>query len=361
MKNEKLLAIDGSSMLVTAYHGSMPNELRYAKTDEAKEAAYKKLMQTSDGIYTNAVYTMIKTLLKIIEEQQPTHIVIAWDISRKTFRTEEYKDYKANRAPSQSPLLQQFKTAQQVLGAMGFYQLMDVNYEADDFVGTIVKKFEKEIPTYIITKDRDYLQLVSDYTRLWMICENWKELRETYYDKDCKFPAKSIELTPSLVKAIFDVEPHQVADFKGLVGDSADNIKGVPGVGDKAAIPLIEEYGSIEAIYELLEAENGDEKGLKEIAKFWKESLGIKRSPIKSLLEESIKDENGEIIEFRGKDAAMICKKIATIKTDLDINVELEDLRFTMNEAANQEQFKKLEFKSLIKEEPSKIEDGKTA
>ena len=168
MKKDFLLLVDGSSLLSTQYFGNLPREIMFAKTTEDREKFYDKIMQTTTGIYTNAIYGFMRTFLKILKEQKPTYIAVAWDMSRDTFRREIAADYKGTRGETPKPLKDQFKLCQEILKEMNVPQFMDTRFEADDFCGTLSKKFEKEVPVRIYTKDNDYLQLVTEDTRLWL-------------------------------------------------------------------------------------------------------------------------------------------------------------------------------------------------
>ena len=154
MEKEKsfLLIIDGSSLLSTQFYGNLPREILFAKTQEEKEKYYHKIMQTSKGVYTNAVYGFFRTLLRIVKEQKPSHLVVTWDISRDTFRRKLYPAYKAQRSETMLPLKEQFVLCQNALESVGICQLMDEEYEADDFSGTIASMFEGEIPVRILTR-----------------------------------------------------------------------------------------------------------------------------------------------------------------------------------------------------------------
>lgn len=345
-KEEKLLIIDGSSLLVTAYHGSMPFSYRMAKTEEQKALALKDFMQTKNGVYTNAVYTMVKTILKLIEEMKPTYLAVAWDVSRNTFRKELFPAYKSNRSASDPALIEQFITAQSVLKDMGIYQFMDPHYEADDFAGSCAKKFENEIPTYLLSKDKDYLQLVTEKTCLLLGTKDAEELHKKYYGTEPHIPKNAVKLTPELVKDMFGIWPNQVADWKALSGDPADNIPGVKGVGDKSAIPMLQEYGSIEKLYEVIKA--ADAKEQKELKAFWKTEKGV-TLPLANLLKQSEKDEEGNVTNILGYDAAVLYKQIATIKCDIDLPITLKDLALEINKEQSIKKFKELEFNSLAK------------
>ena len=168
-ENQKFILIDGSSMLVTNYYGNLPKALLFEKDPVKKEKLFSQIMHNDAGQYTNAMYGMMRTILKIIKEQKPTHMMFAFDMTRNTFRREKYPDYKGNRGETPEPLKEQFVNMEKLLEDMGFQVMYDMQYEADDIVGSVAARFEKEIPSYIITKDHDYLQLVNDYTRVWLI------------------------------------------------------------------------------------------------------------------------------------------------------------------------------------------------
>lgn len=349
--SRKLLLIDGSSLLSTHYHGNLPRQLQ-GVTDMAKrEALFPKILHTSDGVYTNAMFGMLKALLKIIKEQEPSHIAVAWDVSRNTFRREIASDYKGTRKETDAPLKQQFKNMQDLLERIGIKQLMSSPespiseiFEADDYLGSMAAKFEKEIPVYLLTKDNDYLQLVSDYTRLWLITSKSKELVQAFYP-DCasELPDGVVELTPPLVELYQGVTPAQCLDLKALCGDSSDNISGVKGVGEKSAIPLIREYGTIENLYAHIENLTlEEEKWLKE---FWKVELGIVRSPLKFLLQPDTKEQKG------GKTAAFESKALGCIKRDIHLPYVLDDFKTYIDEAALETECKRYEFNSLLNKE----------
>ncbi|SFU33299.1 DNA polymerase-1 [Clostridium sp. DSM 8431] len=401
--NNELLIIDGSSLLSTCFYATA-REFLMAKTPEDREKAATRLMQTSNGVYTNGVFTFMKTMLTMIEKQKPSHIAVVWDVSRATFRQDIMSEYKGNRKKTPKPLQEQFKTTQELLQGL-FPQFMsnmddEVLYEADDYAGSLAKKFESEIPVVLYTKDVDYLQLVSENTRVWLGTNKADE----YYAElgmninDFNIPSGSFEYTLSTIEEIENLKPYQIIEYKALSGDSADNIPGVKGIGDKASIPLLNEYGNIEAIYDTIE--NLDKKEEKELKKFFKESLGISRSPIATLLKEgSIGLESGETLSYNvtkapetdeekeiqkflesklgslrfpieitteggleklrenevyavdycAKESAFMSKELATIKTDLEINESLEDLKINYDRDELKKRLLELEIKSLIK------------
>ena len=342
MSQNKFILIDGSSMLVTNYYGNLPKALLFEKDPEKKEKLFSQIMHNDAGQYTNAMYGMMRTILKIIDEQKPTHMMFAFDMTRDTFRREKYADYKGNRGETPEPLKEQFENMEKLLEDMGFQVMYDMKYEADDIVGSVVSKFEKEIPSYIITKDHDYLQLVSDYTRVWLIQtkqETADELQAKYSaeygwnSKMVKIPDKAFEVTPPLCLSEYGVKPCQIPDLKGIQGDSSDNIPGVKGVSS-AAMPLLAEYSTVEGIYEAIDSCEGDAKKQKELGAFWKESLGISRSPMKAL------------IEYR--DLAFLSKDLAMIRRDYDFQKQLDEFKININVDKAKEQFEKYGFKSLM-------------
>ena len=319
----KMLIVDGSSMLTTNYYATLPKSIMFAKTDEEKKAHYKDIMQSKDGKFTNAVYSTLKMLLKIFEKQGITHTAVVFDKTRDTFRRTELKAdfYKANRGATPQPLKEQFASMESILERIGITVLMSDKYEADDLAGSVAKKVEKDIPTYIITKDHDYYQLANEYTRLWMVQtkqEKVNELMELYgVEKELtNLPDKVFEFTPLQVEGEEGVTPAQIPDLKGIVGDTADNIPGVKGVSSAAPL-LLKEYGTVENLYEYIESCTS-KKEKDELKKFWKESLGISRSPLTAL--------------EKYKEDALLSKKLATIVTDVEIKQKLEDFKLNVNE-----------------------------
>lgn len=339
-----LLLIDGSSLLSTQFFGNLPREILYAKTVEEKEKYYYKIMMTSTGTYTNAVYGFMRALLKILKEQKPSHLAVAWDLTRDTFRRELYPDYKGNRTETLEPLKEQFALCQNVLKRIGVVEFMDERFEADDFCGTLAKKFECVLPVKILTKDNDYLQLVTDHTNLWMIhstAEKTEGLFKKYRidQRAANVPERAFNFTPDLVKAEFGIAPKYVNSLKGLMGDSSDNIKGVPGIGEATAVKLIQEYGTVDRLYAAI---NGlDKDGEKQIKEYWKEKLDLKRSPLNYLK----KTSDTELV---GEEAARLSELLATIKCNIELpEITLDSLKVEINLDEIQKVFDELEFKSL--------------
>lgn len=340
-QNGKFILIDASSMLVTAYYGNLPKALLFEKDPDRRVKLYSQIMQNDKGQYTNAMYSMMRTILKILKEQNPSHIMFAFDKTRNTFRREKYPDYKANRGDTPQPLKEQFMNMEKMLEDIGFPVFYDDTYEADDIVGSCVTRFEKDIPCFVITKDHDYLQLVSDYTRVWLIQtkqETADELQAKYgasygwVKKLSPLPDKAFEVTPSLCLSEYGVLPAQIPDLKGIQGDPSDNIPGVKGVSS-AAIPLLARYGTVEGIYEAIDGA-GSDKELKALASFWKTELGITRSPMKALVEH--------------RDTAFLSKELAGIRRDYPLPENLDDYRVKFDPERAREEFTKYGFKSLM-------------
>ena len=336
IKEDKLLIVDGSSLLSTSFYATA-RDLLFAKTEEQKEFAYTKLMKSPDGEYTNGIYMFFKTLLPLLESQKITHLAVVLDRSRNTFRREIDPEYKSNRSETPYPLKSQFKLLNGLLQEINIPVFSDTDYEADDFAGSLVKKFEKDIQVYLHTKDEDYIQLVSDYTKLWMVTSKADDMyKEIGVDKNTiNVPSGIFEYTPKYVKYFKGIEPIQIIDSKAIEGDKSYNIKGVKGVGPTSSRPLIAHYGSIEEIYKNIE--NLDKNTEKELLTFFKDSLGIKRSPLKNLL--------------LYKEDAIISKKLATIKTDIEEiqNLDLNSLILNIDNEKMNNIFMKLGMISLVK------------
>ncbi len=284
MSKERLLILDGNSLLYRAFY-AMP------------------ALTNSEGIYTNAVYGFTNMLFKMIEDIEPDYIVTAFDRAAPTFRHVEYDEYKAGRKKMPDELGMQFPIVKDLLQKMAINIFEIDGYEADDLIGTLSVFAEKNnIEVYIVTGDKDALQLATDNVKIVI---NKKGMTEKeVYDKN-----RMIEE--------FGVTPKQFIDVKGLMGDKSDNIPGVPGVGEKTAFKLIKEYGSIENLLQNLENVSG--KKLKE-----------------NLIENS--------------EQAIFSKKLATIITDVPVDMDLESIK-SKKEYDNKglkELFHKLQFKSLL-------------
>ncbi len=337
--DDYFLIIDGSSLLSTQYYGNLPREVLMGRTQEEREANYKKIMHTGAGVYTNGVYGFLRSLFKIISTMPPKYLAVTWDLTRDTFRRELYPDYKGNRGETPYPLKDQFALCQRVLSEIGVKQFMDTHYEADDFSGTLCKRFEADTPIRILTKDHDYLQLVNDKVSVFLLQSAQKkadELLKKYHMDASVCPEKCFLMTEETVLGEEGVKPASIAHLKALQGDSSDNIKGVPGIGPQTAVALIGKYETVESLYEAIDSagENTDA-----LFSEWK-LLGIKQNPIGKLTK---KDEE----TLTGRDAAELSLKLATIKTDIPIDETLEDLTLNLSAEGIDKVLHELEFASL--------------
>ena len=337
----KFLIIDGSSMLSTSYYGNLPKSILFSKTEEEKEAHYKDLLHTSTGIYTNGIYTMFMTLSALFKKVHPDYIAFVFDKSRNTFRRTELgaESYKANRKETPVPLKQQFQEMEWAIEKMGFISLQSETYEADDYAASLVTKFEgPHLQTYVMTKDHDYEQLVSEYTRLWRVMskEKLEQMKEAYHIFDQlgydTLPAGVFEYTEAVVIEEEGVTPKQIPALLGITGDPTDGISGCKGVSSAAA-PLLREYGTIKGIYEAIEECTDDIKKEKDLMSFYKEDLGISRNPINALK--------------TYKEDVLLSEKLATMKADIPITQKLEDFIFQINKDGLKDVLERYEIKSI--------------
>ncbi len=217
-KKPTLVLVDGSAVFHRGYHAIPP-------------------LSNKDGVPTNATYGFTTILLKVIAELKPTYMVMAWDMKGPTFRHEMYPEYKGTRVKQPDDLYEQMPWARKVTEALGIPWVELARYEADDIIGTFVKQ-SGDLDTIIVTGDKDEFQLINDTTRVYTMQRGFTDT--TIYDL-----AKMQER--------YGLTPGQFLDAKALMGDSSDNIPGVPGVGEKTAMALIQNYGTLDAVYDNLE------------------------------------------------------------------------------------------------------------
>lgn len=283
MSQDKLLVLDGNSLVYRAFH-ALP------------------LLTTSKGLITNAAYGFTTMLMKILQEEQPELVAVAFDKGRVTFRNEQYTDYKANRKAMPDELRPQFPIVKDILQAMGIPIFELEGYEGDDIIGTIATRAEvKGLQTLIVTGDRDALQLVSPRTKVLM---NRKGISEIdIYDE-------------GKVWERFGVYPNQFIDFRALTGDSSDNIPGVPGIGEKTAAKLLQKYPTLDEIL--------------------------------ANTEELPKKQKEKFQEYR--DQALLSRKLATIELNVPIEIDWVACNYTGPDYQRLlELFTELEFKQLVK------------
>ena len=284
--SEKIVLIDGHSILHRAFYG-IPD------------------LSNSEGLHTNAVYGFLNIMLKILEEEQPGYLAVAFDRKEPTFRHELYQEYKGTRKPMPEELREQVPVIQEVLRAMNISVISKAGYEADDILGTLaVRAQERGMDVSLVSGDRDLLQLASEkiLIRIPKTKRSGTEI-EDYHTKE--------------VIEKYGITPSQVIDMKGLMGDTADNIPGVAGVGEKTAGKILAAFSTVEEVYEHLEE--------------------VEPKRVRELLR-------------KGRELAFLSKKLATINTDCPLD-------FDFDQAVNENLFteeayqwiKKLELKSLEK------------
>ncbi|NLT96444.1 MAG: DNA polymerase I [Clostridia bacterium] len=284
MKKEKFIVIDGNSLANRAFY-AIP------------------LLSNSRGVITNAAYGFTNMLMRIFADEKPDYMAVAFDKGRVVFRHQEYAEYKGQRKGMPDELRPQMGIIKDILKAMNVAVFEMEGYEADDLIGTMVKWAEKEnLETLIVTGDRDALQLVSENTRVLLTRKGISELE--IFD----IPA---------VKEKFGLTPEQIIDLKGLMGDPSDNIPGVPGVGEKTALKLLQEYGSVENIMAHLEDFQGKKLG------------------------EKLKEN---------KEQAFLSKKLATIYCCVEMDLSREKVKVVPPDyEALIDIYKELDFNNLLK------------
>lgn len=334
------LIVDGSSMLSTSYYGSLPKSVQFAKTLEEKVAHYSDILQTSNGIFTNAMFTMIRSLFKLLREIKPDYFAVAFDMSRNTFRRTELgaSFYKANRTETQFPLKSQFVQMEDFLRQIGVTVLCGHNYEADDYIASVVSTFELEPDIHFIvhTKDHDFMQLVSDNVELWRPVSSKRVdelLSKRIISPDSVVFGNTVIYDSALVEAETGVKPTQIVDLLAIAGDSGDGIPGCKGVSSAAA-PLLQHCGSLNVLYETLDAclTKNDEKVFLDVLK---NQYGVTRSPFNALR--------------KYRDDVFLSQKLAQMKRDIgDIPKVLSQYEFRINTRQLYDLLQRYEMKSLI-------------
>ncbi|MCL4280503.1 MAG: DNA polymerase I, partial [Ignavibacteriaceae bacterium] len=259
-------------------------------------------LTTKSGEPTSAVFGFMNQLVKVLEDHKPDYIAVASDSKEKTFRHEIYKEYKATREAMPEDMIPQIGRIKEIVELLNIPLYIKPGYEADDIIGTAVRLAEKKgMISYAVTPDKDYMQLVSDKT---IIAKPGRGSDEVSF-----FDVKK-------VKENYGFEPKQMIDYLALVGDSSDNIPGVKGVGEKTALPLIQQFGSIENLYKNLDK--------------------VEKEGTKKKLEEN-------------KNNAFLSKELATINCKVPMEIDFEKAKFSKPDVDKmREVFVELEFKSLF-------------
>ncbi|WP_372996835.1 DNA polymerase I [Lutispora sp.] len=283
MKKDTMIIIDGNSLMHRAFYALPP-------------------LTNRDGLHTNVIYGFVNMINRLIEGYKPNYMAIAFDRKEPTFRHKEYAEYKAKRLKMSEDMAEQIPYLKKVIDAMNIKRIELEGYEADDIIGTLSKMSDKKgINTLIVTGDRDAFQLITDNVHILMTKKGISEMEE--YDKE-------------KLMSQYSITPEQVIDLKGLMGDASDNIPGIPGVGEKTALDLLKEFGTVENILENTE--------------------NIKKNKVKQNVENN-------------KDIALLSKRLATIITDVPINDSIEDCEYKEPDyEALSQLYSMLDFKSLL-------------
>ena len=254
--------------------------------------------------HINAIYGFSSILLKIINELKPDYLAAAYDLPAPTFRHKEYKDYKGKRAKKPDELIDQIPKTKDIVKGFNIPVLEKKGFEADDVIGTLAKKFGKKLKVLILTGDLDILQLINKNVSVYTLRRG---MTDTFIYREKE------------VRERYGLEINQLIDYKGLRGDPSDNIPGVPGVGEKTATVLLKEFKTMENLYKKL-----DKIENKKLAEKLKEN----------------------------KKMAFFSKRLATIREDVPVKVNLKDLELDFDVKKVKHAFEKFHFKSLIKRLP---------
>ena len=288
---KKLVLIDGNSIMNRAFYGIMGS----------------KALTTKDGKYTNAIYGFLAILFKLLEEEKPDYIGVTFDLKAPTARHKMYEGYKANRKGMPTELAEQMPIIKDVLRAMNIDIIEKEGYEGDDVIGTLSRYGEqKGLEVVILSGDRDTFQLATDNVRINIPRTKGGKTETEIFNRE-------------KVKEVYGIEPKQLIEVKGLQGDTSDNIPGVPGIGEKTALSLVQKYETIDNLYKKLEAGEADVKGKQ------KEKL----------------EQN--------KDLAYLSRTLGEINTKVPIEDTLEELKLEeWDKPKVLELFKELNFKRYI-------------
>ncbi|MGE7999886.1 DNA polymerase I [Lysinibacillus sp. NPDC093190] len=296
MTKEKLLLLDGNSLAYRAFF-ALP------------------LLTNDSGIHTNAVYGFTTMLQRILEEEQPTKILVAFDAGKTTFRHETFTEYKGGRQKTPPELSEQFPYIRKLIDAYGIKRYELELYEADDIIGTLAKEASsQDMDVIVVSGDRDLTQLATEQVTVYITKKGITEIERN---------------TPEFIAEKYGLTPQQIIDMKGLMGDSSDNIPGVPGVGEKTAVKLLKEHGSVESLYAAMDT--------------------VKASKMKEKL-------------VANEEQALMSKKLATIFTEAPIDITLSDLIYNgPNEEELISVWRELGFKSLLDKSDFTVQEEEQA
>jgi 5'-3' exonuclease len=280
-----LLLVDGMAVLFRAYYAS---------------AQGGTIRRTTSGIPVNAVHGFFRYVFDALRTYEPTHLAVCWDLSSTTFRTARYAPYKANRGEPPEDLIPQFEIVKEALASLDIPNVGVQGYEADDCIGTMAHMYADAIDVLVLTGDQDLLQLVSERVRVVLMKKGFGNY--AVYDVEMMRDEKGLQ-------------PLQVIDFKGLTGDSSDNYPGVRGIGEKTALKLLHEFGTIDGIL-----------------------ANLDRLPasVRSKIEADL-------------DMLHLCRELAMIHCEVPLSCTLDECRWTPQQERAHAKFTELEFHSLLK------------
>jgi len=284
-----LLLVDGMALLFRAFYAT---------------AVSGQFMINSKGVPTNGVQGFVKHMMTAVSKFNPSHVAVCWDMGSKTFRTEMFPDYKANRGEAPVELIPQFDLVKEVVEAFDIPNIGVPGYEADDCIGTIAKNVADELPVSILTGDKDILQLIDDRTSVILLQKGFGNYQ--VHNRDSLYTEKGIW-------------PEQMIDLKALMGDPSDNYPGVRGIGEKTAIKLLQQYNDVEGILD---------------------NLGALTKGQRAKIEQDL-----EMLH--------LSRKLAAIKCDVDVSCDLGEATFQINREKVFNKFEEIEFKGLHKFIPS--------
>ncbi|GIP31953.1 5'-3' exonuclease [Paenibacillus sp. J2TS4] len=286
MNNSSVMLVDGMALLFRAYYAT----------------AYSGyIRRTSEGLPVNAIYGFVRYFADAVRTFGPSHVVCCWDMGSRTFRSEQYVDYKANRPEAPEDLVPQFSMIKEVVECFGVPNLGIEGYEADDCIGTLAHTYSQDMDVYILTGDHDMLQLITEKTKVIIMKKGHSNYR--VYDLAALYEEKQLT-------------PRQIIDLKGLIGDPSDNYPGVKGIGEKTALKLLTEYESIEGILDNLA---GLPKGVRTKIELDQEMLHLSR-------------------------------QLATIKCDVPLQCSLESSIWRPDLSRIRAKFEELEMETLVKQ-----------
>ncbi|MDF2835879.1 MAG: 5-3 exonuclease [Paenibacillus sp.] len=284
MNGHRVLLVDGMAILFRAYFAtSFTGSIR----------------RTSSGLPVNAVHGFVRYFMDAITKFDPTHVICCWDMGSKTFRTEQYDGYKSNRPAAPEDLVPQFDLVKEVVASFGVPNVGIEGYEADDCIGTLAAKFKEVADVYIVTGDHDLLQLVDERVSVAIMK---------------KGIGNYMVYSPEVLFAERGLTPPQVIDIKGLMGDTSDNYPGVRGIGEKTALKLIQEHGSIDGLLANLE-----------------------------LISKTIRAKIEADLEM-----LHLSRELATIRCDAPLDTHIDNCGWQYDRQLVLSKFEELEFKSLV-------------